>query len=151
MEEHREKIEFYGGMMEKMGMSPVSSRVYIYILFCQDPGVTFEELVDYFNVSKSAISNALKLLTSLKMADSKTIGGQRKRFFFVDFQNLFSSDNLTQNFKLMADMMEDIKKHRNMEDKFGKGLHSAALLYKMLIIEMPFVIERWKKTLEMEG
>lgn len=151
MEEYREKIELYGGMMEKMGMSPVSSRVYIYILFCREPGVTFEELVDYFNVSKSAISNALKLLGTLKMADSKTMGGQRKRFFFVDFQNLFSQDNLTQNFKLMADMMEDIKKQRNMDDKFGKGLHSAALLYKMLIIEMPFVIERWKKTLEMEG
>lgn len=136
--------------MEKMGLAPVAARVYVYLLLCTEPGATFEDLVNYFKVSKSAVSNALKMLTSGDMCDSKTIGGQRKRYFFVNFENTFNEKNMTARFKIVSDMLEDIRAIRNIDDDFANELNNASLLYKMLLVEMPIIFERWKRTIEMD-
>lgn len=150
MEKFRDKIEEYGVLMERMGMTPVSSRVYIYLLFSKEPGASFQELVDFFNVSKSAVSNALKFLTDTHMVESKTIGGKRKRYFYVHFDSMFSEKNLTSKFKLLSKMLEDINETRNIDDKFGKELQNASLLYKMLLVEFPIIYERWKRMTDLD-
>lgn len=147
MEQHRAHIEQYGSIMEKMGLTPVAARVYVYLLLSPEEGATFEDMVNYFKVSKSAISNALKMLTSTSMAEFKTIGGQRKRYFFVNFKSMFSEKNLTAKFKVVSDMLEEIKAVRNIDDGFARELDHAALLYKMMLVEFPIIFERWKRTI----
>lgn len=147
LEEFRDKIEHYGSTMEKMGLTPVSGRVYAYLLFSKEPGATFEDLTSYLGVSKSAVSNALKYLTSVKMADSKTIGGARKRYFFISFQSVLNEEFMTDKFRTFAEMLDSIYTLRNSSDLFGKEIHNAALLYKMLIVELPIIIDRWKRTI----
>jgi DNA-binding transcriptional regulator GbsR (MarR family) len=149
LEKHRQKIEEYGSTMEKMGLTPVAARVYIYLLFNPENGTTFDDLVSYFKVSKSAVSNALKMLNSTGMVEYKTIGGQRKRFFFVNFEGMFSKENLTERFAIVANMLEDIRKSRNLRDSFAEELKNASLFYKMLLVEFPIIFERWKRTIEM--
>lgn len=151
MEEHRSKIEHYGGVMEKMGLTPVAARVYVYLLFGAGPGATFDELVTYFKVSKSAVSNALKTLETTGMADSKTFGGQRKRYFFINFKNTFNEEFMAARFRIVSDMLEDIKSTRNIDDAFAKELEEASLLYRMLLVEIPIILERWKRTLELDN
>jgi DNA-binding transcriptional regulator GbsR (MarR family) len=148
LEQHRDQIEQYGSIMEKMGLTPVAARVYVYLLLSPEEGATFEDMVSYFKVSKSAISNALKMLTSTSMAEYKTVGGQRKRYFFVNFKSMFSEKNLTARFKVISDMLEEIKAVRNIDDGFAKELDRAALLYKMMLVEFPIIFERWKRTIE---
>ncbi|MFN6945594.1 MAG: GbsR/MarR family transcriptional regulator [Cytophagaceae bacterium] len=150
MEKHREKIEYYGGVMENMGFTPVAARVFVYILLSPDQQVTFEDLVAYFNVSKSAVSNALKMLTTTQMVESKTIGGQRKRYFSVNFDTLFSEEQLKQKFTVFHTMLDDIKTSRGLDDEFGRSLGYVANLYKMMIVELPIIIDRWKRTIEMD-
>ncbi|WPP52826.1 GbsR/MarR family transcriptional regulator [Catalinimonas niigatensis] len=147
MEQHRDHIEHYGRVMEGMGLTPVAARVYIYLLLSPQEGATFEDLVSYLKVSKSAVSNALKMLTSTSMAEYKTIGGQRKRYFFVNFESMFSEKNVTAKFKLISDMLEDVKSIRNIDDAFAKELDRTILLYKMMLVEFPIIFERWKKTI----
>lgn len=150
MEKHRDKIEQYGRAMEKMGLTPVAARVYIYLLLSPEEGATFEDLVNYFKVSKSAVSNALKMLTSSSMAEYKTVGGKRKRYFFVNFESMFSEKNMTARFTIVSNMLEDIRVVRGIDDDFADQLDNAALLYKMLLVEFPIVFERWKRTIAME-
>ncbi|MFC4873469.1 GbsR/MarR family transcriptional regulator [Negadavirga shengliensis] len=150
MEKFRKKIEAYGVTMEKMGLSPVAARTYVYILYTRDPGATFEDLVRFFQVSKSAISNALKYLESVNMIDSKTIGGQRKRYFYASFDKMLNKEVMINRFKLMSDMLHDIKYDRQDDDVTAQQLENASLLYKMLIIELPIVLERWKRTIELD-
>lgn len=150
MEKFRKKIEAYGVIMEKMGLTPVAARVYVYILYTQDPGATFEDLLQYFKVSKSAVSNALKYLESVNMIDSKTIGGQRRRYFFASFDKMLNEESMTAKFKLMSDMLHDIKNSRPKNDATSQELENASLLYKMLMVELPIVLERWRKTIEID-
>lgn len=131
--------------MEELGISPVPARVYVYLLFSEQPEATFEDLVSYFEVSKSAISNALKMLKSDEMIDFKTIGGKRKRYFYVDVEKTFNSRTMTSRYAKMMRLYDDIGKLRGKDDEFGKELVHAALFFKMLLIEMPIVVERWKR------
>lgn len=150
MEQHREKIEEHGSMMEKMGLPPVAARIFIYLLLSPDHGATFEDIVSYFKVSKSAVSNALKMLTTTKMAEYKTIGGKRKRYFYINFASMFNEEYMTSRFAIFSNMLDDIQKVRGVEDEFSVELNNVSKLYKMLLIEFPIIIERWKKIIEMD-
>ncbi|WMJ73703.1 hypothetical protein RCC89_11085 [Cytophagaceae bacterium ABcell3] len=145
MEQHREKIEHYGVIMEGMGLSPVAARVFVYLLLSPNQLVTFDDLVNYFNVSKSAISNAIKWLTTSQMIEAKTIGGQRKRYFSADFKVFYNEQQMSQKFSLMHTLLDDVRATRGLDDEFGKELDNISTLYKMLMVEIPIIIERWKR------
>lgn len=150
LEAYRDKIEHYGGTIDKMGLSPVAARVYVYLLFSDERGATFEEITLYFDVSKSAVSNALKMLTSVGMVDAKTYGGKRKRFFYINFESTFNEESMSGKFRLMSEMFTDVRSARGVDDAFGKQLTNIALLYKMLLVEIPIILERWKRTISQE-
>ncbi|MFC3196749.1 GbsR/MarR family transcriptional regulator [Parapedobacter deserti] len=150
MEHFRNKIEQHAKTIEEMGLSPVPARVYIYLLFSDPPGATFEEMVNYFGISKSAISNALKMLQTVGMIDSRTFSGKRRRYFYVNFERTFNQQFMTSRFMKMKQMLDDIRAVRNKDDGFSKDMEHASLLYKMLLVELPIVLERWERTIKLE-
>lgn len=135
--------------MENLGLTPVASRVYLYLLLSKEHQATFEQLVDYFKVSKSAVSNALKMLESANMIESKTVGGQRKRYFSANMSSMFSEDYLTSRIKTFFGIMDDVRAIREGDDAFSQELADVSVLYKMMLFEMPLILERWKRTLEL--
>ncbi|NIJ56131.1 GbsR/MarR family transcriptional regulator [Dyadobacter arcticus] len=145
MENHRSKIEDYGVVMEGMGLSPVAARVFVYLLFSQQDQATFEDMVSYFKVSKSAISNALKFLLAVNMIESKTVGGQRKRYFHINFKKMLDQQEMTSRFKNYCLMLDDIRASRGLEDEFAQELNNVSSLYKMMIVEFPIILERWRQ------
>lgn len=145
MENHRGKIEQYGVVMEGMGLGPVAARVFVYLLFSQQDQATFDDMVSYFKVSKSAISNALKFLTAVNMIESKTIGGQRRRYFHINFKKMLDQQEMTSRFKSYSSMLDDIASSRGQDDDFTRELANASSLYKMMIVEFPIILERWKQ------
>ncbi|MEX2592417.1 MAG: hypothetical protein WD426_06555 [Anditalea sp.] len=84
------------------------------------------------------------------LADSKSFGGQRTRYFFVNFKNTFNEGFMAAGFRVISDMLEDIKSTRSIDDAFAQELEEASLLYDMLLVEIPIILERWKRTIEMK-
>ncbi|RBL90644.1 GbsR/MarR family transcriptional regulator [Chitinophaga flava] len=146
MEKYRDRIEKISITMESLGLTPVAARVYIYLLLSEEHQATFEQIVDYFKVSKSAVSNALKMLESVKMIESKTIGGQRKRYFSANLRNIFREEYLTARIKVFFDIMDDVRSIREIDDDFSKELEDVSILYKMMLVEIPMMLERWRRT-----
>lgn len=135
--------------MERMGLTPVAARVFVYLLFSEEHQATFEQMVTYFRVSKSAVSNALKMLESVKMVGSRTVGGQRKRYFYVSLRSLFGEDYITARIKQFITLLDGIRVERNVKDDFSQELADVASLYKMMLFEIPLILERWRRTVEM--
>lgn len=133
-----------------MGLAPVAARVFIYLLFSPDHKATFDDFVKYFEVSKSAVSNALKMLVATNMVEAKTTGGQRKRYFSTNFQRMLSEDAMASKFKIFYNMLDDIRISRGVEDDFASELENVSTLYKMLLVELPIIIDRWKRTIALE-
>ncbi|WP_212004441.1 GbsR/MarR family transcriptional regulator [Chitinophaga sp. HK235] len=146
MEKYRDRIEKISIAMESLGLTPVAARVYIYLLLSEEHQATFEQIVDYFKVSKSAVSNALKMLESVKMIESKTIGGQRKRYFSANLQTILREEYMTARVKVFFDIMDDIRSIREVDDAFSKELEDVSMLYKMMMVEIPILLERWRRT-----
>lgn len=79
----REVIEENGKIFEKFNLTPMQGRIMAYLMICDSPEKTFEELVNYFKASKSSISNSINYLLQNKFIDYKTFSNDRKRYFFI--------------------------------------------------------------------
>lgn len=133
--------------MEGLGLTPVAARVYIYLLLCEGHQATFEQIVEYFGVSKSAVSNGIKMLESAKMISAKTMGGQRKRYFSANVTSMFNEDTLTAKIKMFFHILDEIRSIRQTNDELNQELEEVSMLYKMMLVEMPLILERWRRTI----
>lgn len=79
----RETIEETGKVFEKFGLTPMQGRIVAYFTVSDPPEKTFDELVKFFNASKSSVSNSLSYLLQNKIIDYKTYSSDRKRYFFI--------------------------------------------------------------------
>lgn len=80
---NREIIEETGKVFEKFGLTPMQGRIVAYFTVSDPPEKTFDELVKYFQASKSSVSNSLNYLLQNKIIDYKTFAADRKRYFFI--------------------------------------------------------------------
>ena len=137
MEQFREKIEQHGNYYEKHGFSPVASRVMIYLFLHPEGEATFEDLIQYFGVSKSAISNALKILSVMQIVSERTKGGTRKRYFQASLRIIFSPATMLKNYRETRLILEDIKKLRKKRDKVADDFSDIIDFMKLLEKEYP--------------
>ena len=141
MEQFREKIEEHGHYYERQGFSPVASRVMIYLFLHPDGEATFEEVVQYFGVSKSAVSNALKILLAMDIVTEKTKSGARKRYFKVTLDRFFTPAAVVKGYKECRLIFEDILKLRKKKDAMSEELQLMTDFIKLLEKEYPRMYE----------
>ena len=137
MEQFRDKIEEHGNFYEKQGFSPVASRVMVYLFLHPDGEATFDEMVQYFKVSKSAISNALKVLSVMDVIQEKTKSGARKRFFKVTLDRLFAPESVIKSYRENRLILEDIRRLRKKKDTISDDLLRITSFIKILEAEYP--------------
>ncbi len=113
MEQFRSKIETFGNYYEQKGFPPVASRIMIYLLLSPETETTFDELLDYFKVSKSAVSNALKLLSMMEIVTEKTKSGARKRYFSINLHHIFSVETALKSYRETRQILEEISDLRS--------------------------------------
>lgn len=80
-EKQKELIESFGVVQEGMGLSPASARVDALLIVADNHELTFDEVRENLELSKSATSNAINNLLMLKRIGYKTKPGDRKRYF----------------------------------------------------------------------
>jgi len=104
----REQIEETGRIFEKFGMSPMNGRILALFTVTESPELTFDEIVSFFNTSKSVVSNSLNYLLTHKLVDYKTYNTGRKRYFYLTdrFFVIYFNDLLSA----MSELREEIYK-----------------------------------------
>lgn len=79
----RDIVEEKGRLFENFGLTPMQGRIVAYFTVSDTPDKTFDELVKYFDTSKSSISSSLNYLLENKIIDYKTLSAKRRRYFFI--------------------------------------------------------------------
>jgi DNA-binding transcriptional regulator GbsR (MarR family) len=141
-EDQIELIECFSQHFEKIhNFPPLTSKIYAYlILDCKREGITFDEIVETFNASKSSVSNSLNFLTQLKHIEHFTKIDTRKRFYRI------SPGNILMRLHKIHDMLV-------LEKKLSEKLKC----YKLKVLEDPaeisirrseIYIEHLNKTIE---
>lgn len=78
-------VERYGLFMEKQEkLAPIAARIFATLLISNENGITFDELVNFIEASKSTISTNLKNLLKIEYIDFFTKPGDRKKYFTLN-------------------------------------------------------------------
>ncbi|TDX11245.1 DNA-binding transcriptional regulator GbsR (MarR family) [Flavobacterium sp. S87F.05.LMB.W.Kidney.N] len=76
-------VERMGVRAEKDGYPPAAARILSLLLICDPPFLTFDEIKDTLQLSKSAVSNGISLLEQKCLIEYFTQTGSRKRYFKI--------------------------------------------------------------------
>lgn len=144
----RELIEKIGVFHEKFGFQPVAARIYGLLLVSEKIELTFDEIRTELNISKSATSNALTLLMSMKQVDYITKPGDRKRYFKsnLDKWKQFMSDllNIAKNYSELFSEVYNVRDQSQNID-FNKTIKELISFIEYIVELFPEMIENWQK------
>nr|WP_242693192.1 MarR family transcriptional regulator [Sabulibacter ruber] len=140
-------IEKIGIYHEQQGFPPATGRI-IGLLYVSDrPHLSFEEIIDTLNISKSAASNALNLLLQMHLIEYITFPGDRKRYFGALLENwheevINKMDSILAFSKLLKQTNE-LRGNAN-PDMNQKVLERIEFL-EFLSKEVPALLQKWIK------
>jgi len=123
-EKKQELIERIGVYHEQRGMQPLMGRIVGLLLVLDEAEATFDEIVEYLNVSKSAVSNALNFLQLQGHLAYKTKPSERKRYFYLILEN-WEADmerKLCDISQISSFMKEVLKERRNNKPDFNQNI-----------------------------
>lgn len=81
-QEKRMLIEDIGIILEyRADLAPLAARIYAALLISSNEGLTFDEIIETVQASKSTVSNNLNILVQLNYVEYFTRPGNRKRYF----------------------------------------------------------------------
>ena len=146
-ENKRELIERIGVFHEKFGFQPVAARIYGLLLVSDKNELTFDEIREELQVSKSAVSTALNLLLSMKQIDYITKPCDRKRYFRTNLVKWKSFlKNLIEFAANYAELFSEIKEVRNKENtEVNKAINDILSFIGYLTENFPRIVDDWEK------
>jgi DNA-binding transcriptional regulator GbsR (MarR family) len=142
----KDQVEKIGIVCDKDGFPPLAGRLLGFLMLAEPPHKTFDEIVEFLQASKSAVSNTIKFLESQKMVEYITFPGDRKRYFKMSVETW--ADVMIDKMDWLQAMHDQISLVLSLRSdnypKFNEGLQNIRELYEIIMEEMPLMIEKWK-------
>jgi DNA-binding transcriptional regulator GbsR (MarR family) len=147
-EKKLELIERIGVFHEKRGVQPLMGRIMGLLLVLEEAEATFEEIVDYLSVSKSAVSNALNVLQLQGHVAYKTKHGDRKRFFHLTIENW--EDDMEKklcDISEMSSFMQEVLDTRGeSKPEFNHNIQDICRFMDFLKTRIPTLFKDFRKS-----
>ena len=95
-------IEEIGRHFDSEGLQPVAGRILALLMVQDKEEMTFDEIIQALQISKSSASNGLKALELRDVVEYVTYPGDRRRYFRVKIRDIFSMlDEFDRKMKTM--------------------------------------------------
>jgi DNA-binding transcriptional regulator GbsR (MarR family) len=145
-EEKLKLIEELGMHFEKSGTQPAASRIFALLMIADNNELTFEEIYEILNISKSAASNAINLLIDTHRVEYFTRPGERKRYFRCAIKSLNEGVQKTiESMVFFNSILKKVLEQRSNETKeFNKGLEDVISYLDFMRAELPALFEKWE-------
>ncbi|WP_233553743.1 GbsR/MarR family transcriptional regulator [Algoriphagus lacus] len=143
-----ELIERIGVFHEQRGMQPLMGRIVGLLLVLDEAEATFDEIVDYLNVSKSAVSNALNILQLQNHIAYKTKHGERKRYFYITMDRWEEAlEKELCDISEISTFMKDVLKVRgDVKPEFNHHIQNLCSFMEFLKNKIPSLFNEFKKS-----
>lgn len=145
-EKQSELIERIGIHFEQ-SIPPAAARILALLIVSDKESYSFDEIREVLKLSKSATSNGMNFLLSVRKIEYYTKSGDRKRYF------RWSPNSTIAHFKEniekilgLSEIFEETLKHKNRASSCNYDLlEDLTDLMNFLRKEMPAVFSRWEK------
>lgn len=139
-------VEEFGLFFEQFGLARTAGRMLGWLLVCDPPHQTMDELTEVLQVSKSSISTASRLLIQTGLVSKVSFPGERKDFYRISedawVQAWSAKNNQTTAMREMAARGLELLPDDPNRQKRLQEMHD---LYEFLEEELPKLTERWLK------
>ncbi len=140
-------IEDFGLLFEKMGLTRMAGRVYGLLLLSLNERLSFQDIVDKLQASKSSISVTLKTLEQVGFIRPVSVPGDRKTYFSMlvpmNWNSLIDQKRLV--FRMMIKHYKNALKFRNnSNDRTSKWLNETISFYEWLDTRMDSMMDEWE-------
>lgn len=145
-EEQKKMVEKFGVVLEQSGQSPAQARISGLLIIADKVEMTFDEIMNALQLSKSATSNALNALLMMDQITYTTKIGDRKRYFKSKIATMGGEfekkiDQLL-HFKVL---LQEVLEGRSKETvEFNKKLSKVIEFLAFMQEEMPLLYKKWK-------
>ena len=141
-------IENIGINYETAGLQPAAARVLGLLYVADKPELTFDEITDCLQISKSATSNALNLLLQTGQIEYITFSGDRKRYFRLKISNW--RDGFAKKIEVMTSfnkLLRQVLEVRTTETpEYNASLEELINFLDFVNQELPGLLQKWEKT-----
>ena len=147
-EKQRDLIERIGVLHDQTGHRPAEGRILGLLIVASEPELTFDEISDALELSKSATSNALNRLQTVGTVEYRTHPGERKRYFRKSYEN-WERAFVDRGVKYLEirHLLKEALEHRDPQiDENRKSLESMVDFLEILEVSLIDAYDRWKKT-----
>ena len=140
-------IEKLGVMHEQAGLQPAAARVLSLLIVSNNPELTFEEIIEALQISKSAASNAINLLLKMNRIEYITKPGDRKRYFRAEiYQWRESSKNHFDGMIRFSEILKQVLEQRpGSTVEFNNSLHELISFLEFLHEKLPLLYAEWER------
>jgi DNA-binding transcriptional regulator GbsR (MarR family) len=141
-------------LIEKIGIHfetsfpPAAARIFALLIVSDQEAYGFDEIREELRLSKSATSNGINFLLSVKKIEYFTKSGDRKRYFRWSPKNTIShfKEGIEQVLGLSSLLEETLKNKTQHDSGNYHQLADLTDLMKFLRQEMPGVFARWENS-----
>ncbi|NMM47590.1 GbsR/MarR family transcriptional regulator [Marinigracilibium pacificum] len=145
-EQQKEVLEMFGVFLEKKGWQPALARV-LGVLALNDEGeLTFDQIRDVLNLSKSATSSALNNLINNGKVEYITKTGDRKRYFRI--KPIMVHDMILEEIDTRKELTRVLKEvydqKSNKEGVFCHNLKTAIEFFEFMNDKITKAHAEWK-------
>jgi DNA-binding transcriptional regulator GbsR (MarR family) len=143
--EQLEIIQKMSVFQVRAGMPPTEARILALLLVSDRTELTFDEIRETLNTSKSAVSTALNTLVLRNKIESINIPGDRKRYFKHQLRNWNANahDSLIQLLSVNNLLKEILTVRTTETEEFNQDLKNVISFIDFLQLELVQVFQKW--------
>ena len=139
-------IEELGVFHEQNGVQPAAARILSLLLVSDKTELTFEEIYETLNLSKSATSNALNFLINTEKLEYITHPGERRRYFRIKIRSL--KEGIQKSLEGINALNILLKKVVNLRtestSEFNSSLEEVTQFLDFMHVELPRLFQKWE-------
>jgi len=140
-------IERIGVLHDRFGMRPAEGRILGLLLVSAQPELTFDQIRETLDLSKSATSTALHHLQAIGTVEYRTRPGDRKRYFrksYVDWERAFVERGV--KYLEIRHLLVEALEFKNKEDKESRRSMGRMIEFLTVMEEATLdAYEQWQK------
>ncbi len=147
-EERGQLIEQIALFNEQQGMQPSAARVLGLFLVSNKDILTFEEIKTGLNFSKSAVSQSLSLLVSMRQVEPITLPGDRRRYFRLRLDGWrFHIEKAVEGALDYSVVLRKVMQLRSDEDStMTRSLTELIALLELLHQTLRDTVKKWQES-----
>jgi hypothetical protein len=138
-------VEQSAATLADMGFARMPARVLMLLMVTEEPGLSAADLAAGLQVSSAAVSNAVRYLMQVGLAEREAVPGARRDLYRLPNDTWYAASGAEQPaYRKLADVAsQGIKATGGPDTPAGARLSDMQSFFDYLDTEIPGVVERW--------